>query len=105
MASIPCDICGRPAEVKPFPGASPQSGAWCDLHYGVCAWLSTNGRYGFFLWLGLTLASTMIISLAMRDGALNFILRLVILLVIVFILQNMLYFLLMKPKKKRGDYA
>ena len=94
-----CDICHRPGHVMPFPGASPQTGAWCGFHYWAAAWISPNGRFGFFVWLGLTIDLTILMSIIFRDGILAFILRIIIFIVLIFISQNILYFILMTPRK------
>jgi hypothetical protein len=48
-----CDTCGRPGHMRHFPGASPYTGAWCDKHYQMTAWLHPMGFYARFLYGGI----------------------------------------------------
>lgn len=95
-----CDVCGRAGHIRHFPGASPQTGGWCDCHYKVAACVSPNGRYGIFLWVSLTAAILILeVFLFLHHGLFVLIGLGVLTFFLTFIVQNAIYLLLMRPKK------
>lgn len=41
-----CEVCGRPGQVRHFPGPSPSTGVWCDRHHERLLWLHPMGWHG-----------------------------------------------------------
>ncbi len=93
-----CDVCGRPGHIRPFPGASPQTGGWCARHYRIAAWISLQGRYGFILWLCYSAALVALeYHVFCRPGIWVMLGLVAFTCGAAFIAQTLLYFRLMKP--------
>lgn len=45
-----CDTCKKPGHTRHFPGSSPVTGCWCDVHYRRVALFHPLGVYGKRLW-------------------------------------------------------
>ena len=99
-----CDICDAPGHIRPFPGSSPSTGGWCNVHYNMAAWVAVQGRYGFFVWCFLTiiLIMTEIFKLA-RYNVWILMASIIVTIVVTYVVQTLIYFRLMKPTKRQTN--
>lgn len=55
-----CDICKKPGHTRHFPGASPVTGSWCDLHFRLVSIVHPLGVYGKYFWGTLILGGLLL---------------------------------------------
>lgn len=44
-----CEICKRPGHVRPYPGAVPCTGSWCEDHYEMEKQKHENQTVGYWI--------------------------------------------------------